>query len=345
MPTISVIVPVYNVEKYLPRCIDSILSQTFTDFEMILVDDSSPDNCGAICEEYAEKDSRIWVIHKSNGGVSSARNAGLDVCKGKYVTFIDSDDYIGTDWLESLYRELKENEADVVSADITFVSDNGETLGTTHYKKLNYHLTNEEESIGFLLNAILGGQLGWAVCTRLFKAEIIRNHQIRFCETCENYTEDLCFTLEYTLYVKKAVTCESFGYYYVQHSGSMMDRSSEIVRFHATNEVSRQFGKRFFSVFHSAYARSVFRVIHHRILYPEYMKMVKLKRENTWMQEVQKIRHKRWFYRNTLAVPFSYFKFGKCSGNAFAREALVLSSFCIPGVQQLYRFYRRRRHN
>jgi len=90
-PKISIIVPVYKVEPYLRKCIDSILAQTFTDFELILVDDGSPDGCGKICDEYAKKDNRILVIHKSNGGLSSARNAGLEIAKGEYIGFVDSD--------------------------------------------------------------------------------------------------------------------------------------------------------------------------------------------------------------------------------------------------------------
>ena len=102
---ISVIVPVYKVEKYLHRCVDGILSQSFTDFKLILVDDGSPDDCGKICDDYAKKDNRISVIHKENGGLSSARNAGLDWVfansKSEYVTFIDSDDWVDTDcWTE-----------------------------------------------------------------------------------------------------------------------------------------------------------------------------------------------------------------------------------------------------
>jgi glycosyltransferase involved in cell wall biosynthesis len=94
MSTISIIIPVYNVELYLNRCIESVLSQTFTDFELILVDDGSPDNSPKMCDEIAQKDSRVVVVHKKNGGLSSARNAGLDIAKGEYVFFIDSDDLI-----------------------------------------------------------------------------------------------------------------------------------------------------------------------------------------------------------------------------------------------------------
>ena len=104
---ISVIVPIYNVEKYLNRCIDSIINQTYENLEIILVDDGSPDDCGKICDEYAKLDKRIKVIHKKNGGLSDARNAGIDVSKGKYLTFIDSDDYIDLDYVEFLYNLIK----------------------------------------------------------------------------------------------------------------------------------------------------------------------------------------------------------------------------------------------
>lgn len=93
-PKLSIIVPIYNVEKYLPRCIDSILAQTYTDFELILVDDGSSDNCPQICDEYALKDQRIIVIHQINGGVSDARNTALKIARGKYVAFVDGDDFI-----------------------------------------------------------------------------------------------------------------------------------------------------------------------------------------------------------------------------------------------------------
>ena len=94
MCEVSIIVPIYNVEKYLPRCIESILAQTFTDFELILVDDGSPDRCGEICDYYKKKDKRVKVIHKENGGLSSARNAGINIAIGDYIGFVDSDDYI-----------------------------------------------------------------------------------------------------------------------------------------------------------------------------------------------------------------------------------------------------------
>lgn len=118
MCEISIIVPVYKVEPYLRKCVDSILAQTFTNFEVILVDDGSPDNSGKICDEYAIKDSRVRVIHKENGGLSSARNAGIDIARGKYLGFVDSDDYIAEDMYEVLYENLKFYDADISSVEI-----------------------------------------------------------------------------------------------------------------------------------------------------------------------------------------------------------------------------------
>ena len=102
MPLISVIVPIYNVEKYLDRCVDSIINQTYKNLEIILVDDGSPDNCPQMCDDYAKKDSRIKVVHKENGGLSDARNVGMEVATGEYVSFIDSDDYISLDCYETV---------------------------------------------------------------------------------------------------------------------------------------------------------------------------------------------------------------------------------------------------
>ena len=115
--TISVIVPVYNSEKYLKRCIDSILNQTYKAIELILVDDGSPDNCGKICDEYAKKDKRVRVIHKTNAGVSAARNSGLEIASGNYATFVDSDDYIEPEMYGNMMEKVHQYNCDVVMCD------------------------------------------------------------------------------------------------------------------------------------------------------------------------------------------------------------------------------------
>ena len=115
LPEISVIVPVYKVEPFLKECIDSILLQKFTNFELILIDDGSPDQCGVICDSYAKEDSRIKVIHQTNQGLSAARNTGLDIAIGQYLTFIDSDDIVEVDYLEKMLQLINQYEADVVA--------------------------------------------------------------------------------------------------------------------------------------------------------------------------------------------------------------------------------------
>lgn len=128
MPEISVIVPVYKVQDFLPACLSSLAAQTFQDYELILVDDGSPDRCGALCDEYAAADSRARVIHKANGGLSSARNAGLEAAAGRYIAFVDSDDVVAPDYLETLYTAIRRDRADMAIAGVEDISESGAPL-------------------------------------------------------------------------------------------------------------------------------------------------------------------------------------------------------------------------
>ena len=150
MPLISVIVPVYKVEPYLSRCVESVLAQTFTDFELILVDDGSPDNCGKMCDEYAQKDNRIFVIHQENGGLSAARNTGIDwVCeqnRSEYITFLDSDDWLHPEYLNVLMKCITENIVKISVCDLNRVTD---VLPYENYDNFNLELSSPEN---FLVN-------------------------------------------------------------------------------------------------------------------------------------------------------------------------------------------------
>lgn len=141
---ISIIVPIYKVEPYLDQCVSSIVAQTYQNLEIILVDDGSPDRCPDMCDEWAKKDDRIRVIHKPNGGLSDARNAGLDVCRGDYVAFIDSDDWIETDYAEKMLEAAKADNADIVTC--TFVNE-FETTGKTVYKAKEAFSGNTEQAL------------------------------------------------------------------------------------------------------------------------------------------------------------------------------------------------------
>jgi len=136
---ISVIVPVYKVEKYLHKCLDSILNQTYKNLEIILVDDGSPDRCGEICDEYAKKDARVRVIHKQNGGVSDARNAGLEIAAGEYIGFVDGDDYIDENMYRAMYDAVKKDESDIAICGLLSVDENANEI-----KKNNLNIPIED---------------------------------------------------------------------------------------------------------------------------------------------------------------------------------------------------------
>lgn len=222
MELISIIVPVYNVEKYLCECIDSILSQTYEKFELILVDDGSPDNSGKICDEYAEKDKRIKVIHKENGGVSSARNMGLDNANGEYITFVDSDDIVDKQYLELMYNKLVEKSADLCFCHFDRFDENT----CEEYKEtIPEHLIVDFKSDNFvdfaskffnLKNNIFGSS-----CRVLYKKSIVET--IRFNLKIK-ISEDLIFTL-YAVFNSKSICSTSNVLYHYRTNLSSAGRT------------------------------------------------------------------------------------------------------------------------
>jgi len=187
MPKISIIIPVYNVEKYIEKCIDSVLAQTFTDFECILINDGSPDNSPAICDEYAKKDKRIKVIHKKNGGVSSARNAGLDIAQGEWVGFIDSDDWVDEKFLEFLYGNAVKHNVDVSICGINKFCD-GVVRRLDKYTS-DITLTSKE-SLLFMCDSDFA--FGGYSVNKLSKKQVIEKNNLRYDETM-SYMEDYIF--------------------------------------------------------------------------------------------------------------------------------------------------------
>ena len=170
-PLISIIVPIWNVEKYLDKCVESMINQTYQNLEIILVDDESPDNCPKMCDEWAKKDNRIRVIHKKNGHISDARNAGLNIATGKYITFIDSDDYIEPNYIEFLYNNLIENDADI-SMGKHYVRYPRKTLNTGSG---NIYVVNPHDCLEKLLYGEDFDVSAWA---KLYKKELF--DEIRF---------------------------------------------------------------------------------------------------------------------------------------------------------------------
>lgn len=202
---VSVVVTIYKVEHYLCRCIDSIVGQTYQNLEIILVDDGSPDNCPIICDEYAKKNARIKVIHKTNGGVSDARNVGMGVATGEYLTFVDGDDWIGPTHIEHLFNEI--NDCNWIISGVTYIKDNGR------------HTSIPTSNIEYLVKNSL---LGYA-CNKLYRLEAIAD--IHFCQTIR---EDIIFNLEvFSRYPMFAWT-ENAEYYYLQREKSILHTNKPV---------------------------------------------------------------------------------------------------------------------
>lgn len=199
-PKISVIVPVYKAEKYLHRCVDSILAQTFTDFELLLIDDGSPDNSGAICDEYATKDCRVRVFHKENGGVSSARNLGLDNARGEWITFIDSDDYID----ERYFNIPNSCNEDLLIQNYTFFGDSNKSV------RFSESIIKEDCYQDFI-NENLHKEWLRTPWAKFYKSNIIKDYCIKFPDGIK-IGEDTLFVQEYLYHITNVRYIDT-GYY------------------------------------------------------------------------------------------------------------------------------------
>ena len=220
---ISVIVPIYNVEKYVCRCVDSIINQTYDQLEIILVDDGSLDKSGSICDEYKCKDSRIKVIHKKNAGLGYARNSGLDIATGKYVTFIDGDDYIGKNHIEYMKALIDQTDTDTCIAGHTKVYSNkaiqhknvcaGEVFKENVKEKILPRMCGA--------NSKGGDYIEMSVCMVLLSNEIIQRNHLRFVSEREYVSEDLVFDFEYYPLSKGVCVSDIVDYFYCDNEGSL----------------------------------------------------------------------------------------------------------------------------
>lgn len=237
MPEVSVVVPVYKVEPYLRKCLDSILTQTFTDFELILVDDGSPDNCGAICDEYASMDSRVRVFHQENGGAGKARNAGLNAAVGKYIYFCDGDDYIEKELLTDAVQAMDGYDMVVFNRDDVDV-DGCLVRCTTDYHVESDKWNDLEYRSRFLALDFFRWEIGSTVWCRLFRKEIIDQNMLRFPENVV-IAEDICFIICYLLHSNSVRTIPGVYYHYVRHQGSTMAEQESVFNFDNNNEISK----------------------------------------------------------------------------------------------------------
>lgn len=217
MTKYSIIIPVFNVETLLPRCVDSVLAQEYPDFEVLLVDDGSTDGSGRICDEYAGKDRRVKVIHQKNSGVSAARNTGLEHASGEFIVFADSDDCVGPRYL----LDFCGCDSDYVCHGLTTYEEDGVEVSRTEMQET--HLTASKDN---LLNLLKQNYLSF-ICSKRFKQEIIERYKIRFTPNI-NYAEDTLFILDYLEHAEKIsfFSANNYAYYRYASRETLSNRSS-----------------------------------------------------------------------------------------------------------------------
>ena len=217
-PLVSIIVPVYNVQNSVARCLESICAQTWKNIEVILVNDGSRDESFSICEQFREKDPRIVLVDKSNSGVSETRNCGMSLARGKYVQFVDSDDYLDPDFTERLVTAAEANNADLVIAPYWMVIPANSSKATQALENLQENLGIDAEKkpddireYGFFYSVL------W---NKLYRRDILADHHLQFTSEVR-WAEDLVFNLEYILYANVFVSISKAGYHYVQNPQSI----------------------------------------------------------------------------------------------------------------------------
>lgn len=221
MELISVIVPVYKTEAYLDRCVESIVEQSYENLEIILVDDGSPDNCPAMCDAWAEKDSRVKVIHKQNGGLSDARNAGMSIATGELMGFVDSDDWIAPDMYQLLYEHMVADDSDIAACGVEMVWEDGSQ--TRMLTKPGCCVLNQEEAMRAIIEESWLKQPVWY---KLYKTALIRD--IPFPEgKCH---EDVFWSYQAVGNAQKVSVSDKVCYYYAQRSGSIMGEGYSLKR-------------------------------------------------------------------------------------------------------------------
>lgn len=221
MSIISVIVPIYGVEEYLDRCVQSIVDQTYSNLEIILVDDGSPDKCPAMCDAWAEKDTRIKVIHKKNGGLSDARNAGMAVATGELIGFVDSDDWISPNMYQLLYDDMCHNGSDISCCGIQMVWENSEAHQMLTMEG-DIVLANEEAMISLIQES----WLKHPVVNRLYKKECVKG----VCFPYKRLHEDVFWGYQVIANANKVSIIGETGYFYLQRDGSIMGQDFSIKR-------------------------------------------------------------------------------------------------------------------
>ena len=334
--TISIIVPVYNTALYLQKCIQSIINQPFCDFELLLIDDGSEDSSGSICEYYSDIDDRIKVLHLVNKGVSHARNVGLDHATGKYITFIDSDDYVNQNWLEVLFATITNNEADLAYANYDRIDASG-IISRSSFQNNKVNMLLPEERIQYILKT-LSSNIGWELWNRIFKKDIIVENSIRFCEECSDYAEDMGFVLSYILCCKTVCSTANNGYHYIIRNNSIMRRNADEIRLDSMNEISKTVHYQLTKSDCNILEKRMYPLIHFAIMFTQYKKLFSNSKVNSLKTEIEKIKDQKYYIANTKSLFQAYSELSKVVGKKDAQRILLFTSYCLHGNYKIYSY-------
>ncbi len=304
---VSVIVPVYNVEKYLDVCMESIINQTFKDIEIILVDDGSPDSCPQICDDYARKDSRIKVIHKKNAGLGYARNSGLEIASGEYVTFCDSDDYIDVDTYEKIIPLMDEYQLDEIRFTRSRFKDKGMHSKGNYEGKLK--IFENKKDLKYLALTIFEDcindnnkyAIGGSSCMAVYRREIIEKNKLRFLSEREYICEDYVFNFDYYLNAQRVGYLPHTFYHYRVNPESLT-RTVRLDRIKMMKKVSMYISQRFiesgFSKKDTLYAVGIYVHTVRSALKSVFNSTLSLKEKRKWFMEETKDQYLQESFKN-----------------------------------------------
>ena len=284
-PLFSIIVPVYNTEAFLVRCLDSILDQTYGNFELLAIDDGSTDNSGQILDEYAHRDDRIRVFHQENGGLSAARNKGLDNAEGRYICFVDSDDYMDVRQLERVKGYLDDDDCEHLSFGSQTTGLDGQIIYDSP-EEWSYSIDSEEDLYRFLMDHVLPGKMRREVWSQIFNRSLLGD--LRFVDNRIVYAEDFCFTLSYLSKVKRTRKINDILYYYERHDDSLSVIKRNTVDIErmvlCAGEIYRYYREHSFE-----YIIERFQLIYFLIIFLEVNKARRLMKEGYTLKELRSI--------------------------------------------------------
>ena len=309
---ISIVVPVYNVEKYLNRCVESLINQDYENIEIILVDDGSKDKSGIICDRWAEKDDRINVIHKSNGGLSDARNAGTKATQGEYILFVDSDDYVNNDYVSSLYNLKERYSADIACTPLIYEYENGKSKPN---KQFEDKCINRSEAKTMLMRARYS--IGVTACSKLFPKEVLIDNLF----PVGKLHEDLAVMLDIFDTFDSVAISQNASYHYVQRQTSITHKDVDFKSlFWAIKQVERQMENNKNLQFKRACIYRIFDLV------TEITRVIDYRKSKNSIKETQRLIRS---YRNIyLRDPENTIK-TKMKGVLIASSYISFSLFCM----------------